>query len=51
MGVQFLDLSPEAAARIEAFIASLRHRGSGSGDLLRPWYTTPEDTPPRSRIH
>lgn len=51
MGVQFLDLSPEAAARIETFIASLRHRGSGSGDLLRPWYTTPEDTPPGSRIH
>ena len=51
MGVQFLDPSPEAAARIEAFIASLEHRGSGRDDLVRPWYTRPEDTPPRSRIH
>ena len=51
MGVQFLDLGAEEASRIETFIASLRHRGIGSGDLLRPWYAIPEEPPPRPRIN
>jgi len=51
IGVQFLELGPEQAARLETFIVALRRRGIGNGDLLRPWYATTEETPPRSRIN
>lgn len=51
MGVQFVDLGAAQAARLEAFIASLRGRGIASSDLLRPWYATPEELPPEPRLH